>query len=380
MGGVAKNSIEQARAISSKGVEVAFLCPTDWTGDALPMPSVILKVLDPGPKHGQWLKPVSRILSSLKIIRNIFTLSRYISKGHYTHVMFGAYFEYLAPIWAWLLKRHARHGVVFGVMALDPVRDYVVGPLWWHRWSTAEAYSIFREVFVHKEISIDTFRSLSELRTTVVPHGTYIYPESFTSRDTMRCQLGLPVDAKVFISFGHLRDNKNLGLIFEAMIEVPEAYLLVVGTEAAPGQKTSKYYREASVKAGVDDRVRWVIRYIDDDEVHSIFTAADFALMTYSKSFRSASGIVHITAPMRIPVLVSCGDAPLGEVVEEFRLGIQIPPDSVPDITAGMRALLNNTFEGDWDRFAREYTYDKNADIVISRLFEKRTVRKLGIL
>ena len=114
------------------------------------------------------------------------------------------------------------------------------------------------------------------------------------------------------------------------------------------------------------------MRYIAEDEVDSFFEAADFVTMAYSRSFRSTSGILHVAAPKRIPVLVSCGDAPLGDMVEAYNLGLRIQPDSVEEIVRGMKYFLNAPHQCDWDRFIRDFSYEENARIVVEKLFEQR--------
>ena len=373
VGGIAKNSFEQAKALTAAGIKVDFICPRDWKLGDLPAPSRVIGRLYPGPKHGQWAKVISRALSSVKMLQNFLFLDAYIKKTGARHVMIGCYAEYLAPLWAPRMKRHARNGVVFGGMALDPVRDYVVGPLWWHLRSVAEAYSFYREMFLHKQMALDTVRHFPGQRVSVVPHGPYYYPAAARDRAAVRKDLGIPESAKVFLSFGHLRDSKNLHLTIEALAQMPEdTYLLVAGSEAAPGQRTSAEYRAIARRSGVQDRIRWAVRYIAEDEVNSFFDAADFVTMAYSSSFRSTSGILHVATPKRIPVLVSCGDAPLGDMVEDYNLGLRVQPDSVGEIVRGMKYLLKAPHHGEWDRFINDFSYEENARIVAEKLFEQR--------
>jgi glycosyltransferase involved in cell wall biosynthesis len=373
VGGIAKNSFEQAKALTAAGIKVDFICPRDWKLGDLPAPSRVICRIYPGPKHGQWAKVISRALSSVKMLQNLLFLDAYIKKTGARHVMIGCYAEYLAPFWVPRMKRHARNGVVFGGMALDPVRDYVVGPLWWHLRSVAEAYSFYREMFLHKQMPLDTVRHFPGQRVSVVPHGPYYYPAAARDRAAVRKDLGIPESAKVFLSFGHLRDSKNLHLAIEALAQMPEdTYLLVAGSEAAPGQRTSAEYRAIARRFGVQDRIRWAVRYIAEDEVNSFFDAADFVTMAYSSSFRSTSGILHVATPKRIPVLVSCGDAPLGDMVEDYNLGLRVQPDSVGEIVRGMKYLLEAPHHGEWDRFVNDFSYEENAHIVAEKLFEQR--------
>jgi glycosyltransferase involved in cell wall biosynthesis len=373
VGGIAKNSYEQAKALVAAGTQVTFLCPSDWVLGDLPSRSKVIARLSPGPKYGNRLKIWSQILSSVKIIKNIYALDVEISRSGVRCVMFGSYFEYLSPFWAFVMRRQSRNGVTFGVMVLDPVRDYQVGPLWWHLASVAGAYSFFREIFVHKEIALDTVRPVPGQRVTVVPHGPYLYQPGVKDCQVMRADLGIAQDATVFLSFGHLRDNKNLDLLLQAMIHMPkDVVLLVAGSEASPGQRRSAEYQTMAQVLNVNQRIRWVVRYIPEDEVQSLFAAADFATLTYSSSFHSTSGILHLAAPMRIPLLVSCGDAPLGSMTEDYRLGVRIEPDSVDAIVTGMNRLLSGSYHGDWDRFLKDFSYAENARIVQERLFEVR--------
>ena len=371
VGGTSKNSIEQAKALDELGVAVDFLCPTDFQSGELSGHSKTVKKLYSGPKHGQHSKLVSRFFWAAKLLENTHMLATYIKRSKHTHVLWGSFFEYLSPFWAPRLNRLKRQGVTFGAIVNDPVRNYMVGPAAWHCRSVATAYSVFREAFVYKDIILDTVRPMPQLRTTVIPHGPYFYPEWPDARRKTREELGISMNAPVLLSFGHLRNNKNLMLVMEALRNFPEVHLMVVGSEAAPGQTTAEQYQARAAELGVGSQVHWVIRYVGDDEVKRFFDAADYAIMTYSRTFRSTSGILHITAPMRMPVLVSCGDAPLGKMVEEFRLGHRVEPDSVEEIRAGIKRLLSGDFVGDWDAFNGRFTYEENARMVRERMFEK---------
>ena len=370
IGGIARNAHEQAKAFLDNGIDVALLCPEDWPYPSSDEGYRQIKTLTPPPNIKGRGTFKNRVLVSFGILKNVLKLNAIIQHQQYSRVLLSSYSEYLSPLWSWLLKKRQSEGVIFGVMVLDPVRDYVIGPIWWHQWSIAEAYSFVREAFVHKKIDLDTVKPMPLLRTSVVPHGPYLYPEPQKQRKVVRSVLQIPEDAKVFMSFGHLRDNKNLDLVLQALAKHPNAYLLVAGTEASSKQKTSSTYRSIAESLGVSSRVRWLIRYIHDDEVPELFNAVDYVLMTYSVSFRSTSGILYIAAPLKIPILVSCGDAPLGTLVEKYQLGYRVEPDSAESISEGMKYLISNSHLGRWSDFLSEHTYRDNAKIIANRLME----------
>ena len=121
------------------------------------------------------------------IVQNYSELAAVIRQGGFRHVLLGSYAEYLAAI----LERPASGtcagaAIVFGAIVHDPVRDYVVGPRWWHRRSVASAFSFLKEAFVHEAIDLDTVRPMPNLRTTVIPHGPYHFSKPKRSRDEVR--------------------------------------------------------------------------------------------------------------------------------------------------------------------------------------------------
>lgn len=374
IGGVAKNAAEQAGALSRQNVEVTLLCPTTWNETHKTLGSVLVSnILTAPPQHGSR----SRILSRLDLVRSILTnlriLESTIRQQQFTHVLFSTYLEYLAPLWAGRFRRLQKQGVIFGSMILDPVRDHQVGPLWWHRLSISHGYSFLSEAFVHQHIELDTVKPMPKLTTTVVPHGPYHYPAPDKTRKEIREELKLREDADVFLSFGHLRDNKNLDLVLKAVSEIDDIYLLVVGSEASPGEKKSEFYKKLARELGVESRIIWKTQYVDDREVLYYFSAADYAIMAYAESFRSTSGILHIAAPLELPILVSCGPSPLGSLVEQYNLGHRFALNGAKSIVHGIQKLRNATESRCWREFENDHSYEHNAKIVINQMWRQNT-------
>ena len=106
-------------------------------------------------------------------------------------VLFACYKEYFAPFWVWPLRRLAKKGFVIGTIAHDPVRDFAVGPLWWHRWSVRLGYSFVRHVFVHDDTNVDFGGKRPDgIRIYQIPHGPYEVAEPKIGREAMREKLG----------------------------------------------------------------------------------------------------------------------------------------------------------------------------------------------
>jgi glycosyltransferase involved in cell wall biosynthesis len=366
-GGLADYAREQANALARMGVDVEVLSTGDFS--AQPSDQFILN----GGLASRWrsrLRLATRLAGVGAILRHIDQLTRVVTTKHYRHVLFGSYAEYLAPLWSGRLLRLAQRGVVFGSVVHDPVRDYVVGPPWWHRRSIADAYSFLREAFVHEPITLDTVRPMPQLRTTVIPHGVLSFPVATTARDQFRRELGIPDSAQVWLSFGHIRDGKNLDLVIRALVRFPNAYLLVAGKEQSGGQKPVEFYRELARQRGVAQRCVWLNRFIAPEEVANLFVASDIVLLTYSKDFRSASGVLNAAINFRKPCLASSGQGNLQTMVSKYDLGIWVEPDSVEALIEGLQRSQSSALVPRWKEYEADNSWQRNAQIVMDRMFD----------
>jgi glycosyltransferase involved in cell wall biosynthesis len=302
------------------------------------------------------------------ILRDQWKLRRAVADGGFRHVLFSSYTEYLAPIWAPRLREYARQGVTFAAVVHDPVRDYVVGPAWWHRISVRDGYSFLKEAFVHEEVDLEGLPTDMSLPTTVIPHGPFACVPPSLPAEKVRAQLGLPPGSKVMIAFGYIRDSKNLDLVIRAMADFPDIHLLVAGRVSTEGQKPLPYYKDLAGTVGVAERCRWIDRFIEKDEVGNLFEASDLVLMTYSRSFRSASGVLNTAAAYQKPCLASAGQGSLATAVKKYTLGIWIEPDDPAAVKAGIARWLQQPPTPDWDGYNRDHSWKRNAEIVASRL------------
>jgi len=153
---------------------------------------------------------------------------------------------------------------------------------------------------------------MPRLRTTVIPHGPYRFPEPRESKESARRRLQLPEQAFVGLSFGHIRDGKNLDLTIKAMTELPAFHLVVAGKEQSSSQKPITYYQDLARSLNVDARCHWIHGHIPAEDVGNLFTASDLVLLTYSQNFRSASGVLNAAVAYRKPCIASSGGGTSG--------------------------------------------------------------------
>jgi len=365
-GGLADYAREQANALAGMGIEVDVVSSHAFpirNGDAF---SLCPKLTEMPPRESRFF---ARLDGVRRILSHYNQLARLVEAGDYRQVLLGSYAEYLAPLWAGPFRRLARCGVVWGAVVHDPVRDFVMGPRWWHRRSVADAYSFLREAFVHEPITLDTVRPMPQLRTTVIPHGLFAFPPATATREQYRRELGISQTAQVWLSFGHVRDGKNLDLVIRALARFPGAFLIVAGKEQSSGQKPVAYYRDLARQCGVAERCLWLNRFIAPEEVGNLFTASDIVLLTYSRNFRSASGVLNAAVYFRKPCLASSGQGNLQTMVSQYQLGIWVEPDREEALVDGLRGWQAAPPVPRWDAYATDNSWRRNAEIVRNRMF-----------
>ena len=361
-GGIADYAHEQANALSELGVDVDFLTSVDFDRGKERKYRIIPKLFSNNEQKNALL---SKLTTTLTLIANHLILAHHIKANGYRCILFGSFAEYLAPIWFFLFKRMKIHRVKFAAVVHDPVRDYVVGPLWWHQKSIAAAYSFLDYAYVHYPIELNTYDEFLDLKTEVIPFAAYSsFSPRLEGRGAIREELGIPVEAVVLLAFGHVRDNKNLDLVISAIECHESLYLIVAGKELGHGQKGFSYYQNLAKKIGVGGRCRWINEFISEDMVAVLHNACDLVVLTYSESFRSASASLNTAIHFRKPCIASAGESNLKYVVNKYKLGIWVEPDDEKAIRDGLLLWMNSLFEPQFDKYYEENSWENNAGII----------------
>jgi glycosyltransferase involved in cell wall biosynthesis len=147
-------------------------------------------------------------------------------------------------------------------------------------------------------------------------------------------------EGRLLLFFGYIRPYKGLANLIEAMgilRDRMEARLLVVGEFY---EEREPYLRLVE-RLGLSERVRFVDRYVGNEEVQPFFTASDLVVLPYVSA--TQSGIAQIALSFDRPVVVTrVGGLP--EVVSEGRTGFIVPP---ADPQAVADAIVE-FFSGGW--------------------------------
>ncbi len=362
-GGLCEYAVHQAAALTAvEDVDLIWQGPSGVT--APPAAKSLKPLPDPAVTVGRprWRRAWDFLAWTLASQR---ALHRAIGEIRPEAVMLPGWAEYFAPLWAWRLRRWRSKGVRFGALIHDPVRDHQVGGRYWHRASIRQAYSFLDVAFVHEFQHLDVGGGRMP-DIVVVPHGPYPVPVGQSDAGDMRVKHGIAKDARVLLSFGHIRDGKCLDAVMEAMVTCTDCHLIVAGREQSGGQKPAAHYQHLAQQLGVADRCHWFVGYVPNDKVWQYFAMADQLLLLYSQDFRSMSGVLNVNVQFQLPVLASAGGGPLVKAVQTYNLG-QVVPDTRSTRIAHALAQTQS-IKPRWDDYLCDHSWETNAQAVVRAL------------
>lgn len=302
---------------------------------------------------------------SLQILVDQWRLASEVMRRRPDFVLISSYSEYLSPLWIWPHWILARlFGVIYIANLHDPIRDFQVGPKWWHELSVKMAYWPISIGIVHQRLP-DPTPVPAYVKVVEAPVGVYDLQESPENPAEIRAGWGIPDGGMVFLAFGYIRDNKNLDLVIRALAEFPQAHLIVMGKAQSQKDKPVEFYRKLADELDMSGRVKFFATFVPDEKLASYFAAADVVVLTYDKSFHSQSGVLNVAARARRPVLASAGESPLKDCVQKFRLGVFVEPDDMRALKEGIKKISScewraSSGEPDWQGYEAFASWDVN--------------------
>jgi len=362
VGGLAEHVHYQADAIYRAGLDVIVLTtPLFLSGRATPYP--VAPILPIPSKQRSFLGKSARLLA---LVQQYKLLHEWVCEHPCRILLLESYSEYFAPFWSQYLKRIRFSGVRIVANLHDPVRDFKLGPKWWHDWSVTLAYRDLSVALCHQELPLGS-NVPSDVLVHTVPVGVYQPAPLEIGIKEARKAIDAPSDKRIFLSFGFIRDNKNLDLFIRAMPAAKEVFLIVAGRSQSGKDRSCTDYLKIAEECGVADRVRFDTGFIPDDLIPLYFNSADVILLTYAGSFHSQSGVLNVAAGYRKPVLASSGSSPLEDAVKRYRLGTFISPDCESAVSAALQKGIDG-LDADWEGYFQYASWETNVQPIVELL------------
>ncbi len=186
----------------------------------------------------------------------------------------------------------------------------------------------------------------SDLESFSVPGkkiGLYHHPlyDNFgdpLSKADAREKLSIPLNEKIILFFGFIREYKGLDLLIRALgderLKGLNLKLLVAGEFYVKPDSYHALAREMKVT----DRIYWHTDFIPNDLVRTYFCAVDLVAQPYKHA--TQSGVTQVAYHFEKPMLVTrVGGLP--EMVKHNEAGYVVPPDP-PEIAASIEDFFRN--------------------------------------
>lgn len=269
---------------------------------------------------------------------------------------------FMAPMTAWLVKRARRQNIrtiliCHNVLPHEQSRVDRTAV----RWALQGADRLIVHTTAQQRLAQQL---LPGHATSVVPLPSYaaFHSETWT-RDRARAHLGLMGNVVLF--FGLIRPYKGLLDLIDALPAVLneiDVELLVVGEiwgDAAP-------YHERVRTLNLAEQVRFVDRYVSNEEAAMYFAAADACVLPYREA--TGSAVLQVAFGAGVPV-VATRTGGMDEAVEDGVTGFLVDPGDVDGLsTAIVRFFRENcgtTFRAKLRNTSERFSWQRLADVII---------------
>lgn len=213
----------------------------------------------------------------------------------------------------WLLR--SRVPVVFTAHDLLPRRTGHKKGLW------RELFGRFDRIVVHSTRGMDELTSFG-----VPPEKLRVVPHPVFRSDTPRRD-----DGRTVLAFGTIRPYKGLPDALDAVLQVPNAKLLVAGD----ARIAVDHLRETA-----GSRAEWRLGYLSTEQIENALSAATIGIFPYRPEL-DQSGALLQTLGAGIPAVVYDVGG-LGEVVARFGAGRVVAPGDVAGLSRAVAELLDS--------------------------------------
>jgi glycosyltransferase involved in cell wall biosynthesis len=210
-------------------------------------------------------------------------------------------------------------------------------------------YGACHQLIAHTK---DTVRGLIEEfgvppeRISRIPHGNF--QQFWNQQRTSVPPFDQAAHTPTILMFGELRPSKGADVLLRAAAALRDRGVVFRVVFAGVPYAATQPLRDFARELGVEDRVMFHVRYIEEEAVPSYFEAASVVALPYRAIDQSGVAVAALTMGRAV---VATRIAGLAELVEEGECGLLVPVGDVEGLAAALERLL--TDEGLRQRFAR---------------------------
>lgn len=202
-------------------------------------------------------------------------------------------------------------------------------------------YHACHHLLAHTE---DTVRGLIDEfgippeRISRIPHGNFrqLWTQDRASRPAVR---NGAEHTHTILMFGELRPAKGADVLLRAAALLSDRGVALRVLLAGRPLTAVEPYRALARELGIEDRLVFDLRYIEESEVPAYFEAASVVALPYRAIDQSGVAVAAVTMGRAI---VATRIAGLAELVEQGDCGLLAPVDDVESFAAALERLLTD--------------------------------------
>lgn len=201
--------------------------------------------------------------------------------------------------------------------------------------SARRVFESMDAVIVHSETGARRMKEIVGLpqeRIRVIPHGSFDYLTELPEEKPLPPELE-GATGPVILFFGLMRPYKGIDVLLEAFAGIEDAELWIVGN---PRMDIEPLRKRA---AGLPGKVRWLPRFVHDDEIPAIMRRADLLVLPYRDG--EQSGVLYTGLAFEKPMVISDVGG-LGDVAREHDAARLVEPEDVAGLAAALEELTGD--------------------------------------
>jgi glycosyltransferase involved in cell wall biosynthesis len=204
-----------------------------------------------------------------------------------------------------------------------------------------KTYDAVDAVVVHsrngRRVLIDAL-AVDPAKVHVIPHGVFEHLTAVPGARPLPPELAA-VERPVVLQFGLMRPYKGIDLMLEGFAAAdPDAELWLVGAARMDTAPLKALARDL----GIAERVRWVERFVGDDELGAFFERADVVALPYREI--DQSGVLFTALAFGKPLLLTRVGG-FGEIADDHHAALAVEPHDLTALAHGLATLLGDAAE-----------------------------------
>ncbi|MGK2878981.1 MAG: glycosyltransferase family 4 protein [Solirubrobacterales bacterium] len=201
-----------------------------------------------------------------------------------------------------------------------------------------KTYNSVDAVVVHSRHGRDVLIEALDVEAAkvhVIPHGVFEHLTRVPNPKPLPPEFAA-VEKPVVLQFGLMRPYKGIDLMLEGFAAAdPDAELWLAGA----ARMDTDVLKTLASDLGIADRVRWIERFIGDDELGAYFERADVVALPYRQI--DQSGVLFTALAFGKPLLLTRVGG-FTEIADDHGAALAVAPDDLTAIARGLSELLGD--------------------------------------